>query len=304
MTTEVTPYREQLGALTPHDVREQVNLIQLVMKEVMKKDEHYGVIPGTGTKPTLLKAGAEKLCLTFRLAPSYEVVKTREGQHIDIDSTCTLLHIPSGKVFGQGMGSCSTRESKYAYRKAVRKCPNCGAEAIIKGKDFKGDGKPTGWVCFAKRGGCGTKFQDGDQAVEGQALGRTANEDLADQYNTVLKMANKRSLIAAVLNATAASDIFTQDLDEDITLEMDGSKSAAPQASPSATGASSGASPAAAADLYLNPDEVVALESMLSAERKAKLLANVSKRYKTPVTRLSQIKAEDYQDAKAFAEAA
>ena len=40
------------------------------------------------------------------------------------------------------------------------------------------------------------------------------NEDLADQYNTVLKMANKRSLVAAVLNSTAASDIFTQDIED------------------------------------------------------------------------------------------
>src|SRR3990167_2002023 len=70
---EVVPYREQLGALSAQDVRAQVNLIQEIMKEVMHKDEHYGVVPGTGTKPTLLKAGAEKLCLTFRLAPDYEI---------------------------------------------------------------------------------------------------------------------------------------------------------------------------------------------------------------------------------------
>ena len=40
------------------------------------------------------------------------------------------------------------------------------------------------------------------------------NDDLADQYNTVLKMSNKRSLVAAVLNVTAASDIFTQDIED------------------------------------------------------------------------------------------
>jgi hypothetical protein len=236
MSQALVPYEERVGALSVNDVRSQVNLIQMVMREVMKKDEHYGVIPGTGTKPTLLKAGAEKLCLTFRLDPQYEITERQEGPHLTVTSKCTLWHIPSGQRFGSGMGSCSTRESKYAYRQAQRKCPNCGAEAIIKGKDFKNEGKPTGWICFSKKGGCGTKFKDGAPEIESQKVGRTPNEDLADQYNTVLKMANKRSLVAAVLNATAASDIFTQDIedlpqpkaspmteeDQDITQEIPG----------------------------------------------------------------------------------
>src|SRR3990167_5884690 len=129
---EVIPYREQMGALSAQDVRAQVNLIQEIMREVMKKDEHYGVIPGTGTKPTLLKAGAEKLCLTFRLAPDYEIDRKIDGAHLRITSKCTLTHIPSGQRFGYGMGSCSTREAKYAYRNASRRCPACGLETIIK----------------------------------------------------------------------------------------------------------------------------------------------------------------------------
>jgi hypothetical protein len=39
-----------------------------------------------------------------------------------------------------------------------------------------------------------------------------ANPDLPDTHNTVLKMSNKRALVAAVLNVTAASEIFTQDV--------------------------------------------------------------------------------------------
>lgn len=209
-STEVVPFSERIGALSAGDVRSQVNLIQTIMGDVMKVNEHYGVIPGTGTKPTLLKAGAEKLCLTFRLDPQYEITEKQDGVHRDILSKCTLYHIPSGQRFGSGMGSCSTRESKYAYRNASKKCPACGAEAIIKGKDEYGGG----WVCFKKKGGCGAKFGDGDKGIESQATGRVANEDLPDQYNTVLKMANKRSLVAAVLNATAASDIFTQDIED------------------------------------------------------------------------------------------
>ncbi len=43
---------------------------------------------------------------------------------------------------------------------------------------------------------------------------KSQNDNPADEYNTVLKMAKKRAHIDAMLTATAASDIFTQDLDE------------------------------------------------------------------------------------------
>ena len=215
MTQELVPFAERVGALTVQDVRAQVNLIQSIMQEVMTEGEHFGTIPGMDAKKKcLFKSGAEKLCLTFRLDPQYEITERQEGQHLNIVSKCTLYHIPTGQRYGSGMGSCSTREAKYAYRQGGVKCPTCGKEAIIKGKDFKNDGLPTGWICFAKKGGCGAKFQDGDKTIESQSRGRVANEDIADQYNTVLKMANKRSLVAAVLNATAASDIFTQDIED------------------------------------------------------------------------------------------
>jgi hypothetical protein len=210
MSNDVVPYEQRIGALTVQDVQAQVNLIQHILREVMQKDQHFGVIPGTGTKPTLLKAGAEKLCLTFRLDPQYEIEQQRDGQHLTIVSKCILYHIPSGQRFGSGMGSCSTHESKYAYRQSARKCPACGAESIIQGKKEYGGG----WLCFTKKGGCNAKFADTDGLITSQIVGRVPNEDIADQYNTVLKMANKRSLVAAVLNATAASDIFTQDIED------------------------------------------------------------------------------------------
>jgi hypothetical protein len=198
------------------DVIAQVKKIQLVMSEVMIKSDpdkgiegHYGVIPGTN-KPTLLQAGADKLLLTFRLDPEFEPERVWDGKHLTVYSKCVLWHIPSGLRYGSGTGSCSTKESRYAYRKGARTCPNCGSEAIIKGKEQYGGG----WLCWDKRGGCGSKWKDGDAAIESQTTDRVPNEDLADQYNTVEKMANKRAKIAAVLNVTAASDIFTQDMED------------------------------------------------------------------------------------------
>lgn len=210
MTTEQTLAVRSSDTLSIPQLVAQVNLIQEAMSAVMHSGEHYGVIPGTGTKPSLLKPGAEKLCQLFRLDPQYEWTETVDGLHRTYTVKCTLYHIPSGNRIASGLGSCSTRESKYAYRKAERTCPECGGTTIIKGRAEYGGG----WLCYAKKGGCGSKWPDGAEIIERQETGRAPNENLPDAWNTVLKMGCKRALVAAVLNATAASDIFTQDIEE------------------------------------------------------------------------------------------
>ncbi len=187
-----------------------MQLIQEVMRAVMQEGYHYGVIPGT-EKPTLLKPGAEKLVVTFRLAPELAVELRDLGEgHREYQVKCTLRHIVTGRTYGEGVGSCSTQESRYRCRQAARSCPSCGNEAIIKGKAEYGGG----WLCFGKKGGCGAKYGEQDAAILSQPVGRIENEDICDTWNTVLKMAKKRALVDATLTATAASDIFTQDLDD------------------------------------------------------------------------------------------
>lgn len=193
-------------AMSVEKLTGQMRIIKDVMQNIMIDGEHYGTIPGCGPKKVLHKPGAEKLCVTFRLAPSYEIKKSvLRDDHREYEIICTLTHIQSGAVIAQGVGSCSTLESKYRYRNEALKCPTCGKdETIIKGKEQYGGG----WLCFGKKGGCGAKFKDGDPAIENQDRGRVEHPDPADFYNTVLKMGKKRSLTDAILTATAASDIF------------------------------------------------------------------------------------------------
>lgn len=57
------------------------------------------------------------------------------------------------------------------------------------------------------------------------------------------------------------------------------------------------------ADVFLSPDQCIALEDEFTAsgKSKTKFLTIVGKKYGTPVERLSQIKAEDFADALAYA---
>lgn len=59
----------------------------------------------------------------------------------------------------------------------------------------------------------------------------------------------------------------------------------------------------AAMDLFISIDQATALEDALKANKKPKerLLANVSRMYGSKIERLSQIKAQDYADAMAYA---
>lgn len=196
--------------ITVAEVVAQHEKIVAVMEAVMHDGVHYGKIPGI-SKPTLLKPGAEVIISALRLAPDYETEKLfSEDGHLTAISKCTLRHITTGLVIATGEGLCSSRENKYAYRNQKRSCPVCGNESIIKGKAEYGGG----WICWKKEGGCGEKFSDGDPRIENQEVGKITNPDLPDTWNTVLKMAGKRALVAAVLNGTAASDVFTQDAED------------------------------------------------------------------------------------------
>jgi hypothetical protein len=193
------------------ELTQQVSFIQEVMKGVMHQGEHFGVIPGTGSKPSLLKPGAEKLAHVFQLAPSYKVDRYEQpGDHREYEVVCEIHSIATGDFLGAGVGNCSTKEAKYRYRKAERVCPECGKPTIIKGKQEYGGG----WICFTKKGGCGAKFHDDDEAITGQNVGRVEHDNPADYYNTVKKIAKKRAFVDAVLTVTAASDIFTQDIED------------------------------------------------------------------------------------------
>jgi len=210
MTQELAVIDEKRDVITVDDVVHQVDMVKQLYEKVMKKDKHYGRIPGT-QKDTLYKAGSEKLMTMFQLVP--KIIKDEERDlgngHRDNIMTIALYHKKTGELWGEGTGSCSTMETKFRYRNKKRVCPQCKQETIIKGKDEFGGG----WICWKKNGGCGVKYPDGDPEIENQQVGKIENPDIADTYNTVRKMSYKRGIVSATISATGVSDIFTQDIE-------------------------------------------------------------------------------------------
>lgn len=181
------------GALSAVDIRAQVNLIQEVMKAVMKENEHYGKIPGC-QKPSLWKPGAEKLLMTFRIAsePAIEDLSTKDEARYRV----TRRGMTAGGMFvGAGIGEASSSEEKYRWRRAV-----CDEEWQETPEDRRREkwGKHDGKAYKTKQ----------------------IRTNIADVANTILKMADKRAYVALALNVTAASDIFAQDI-EDLPEGMD-----------------------------------------------------------------------------------
>ncbi len=217
---EVTPHQDESARFLPVmsisvAVQRRDTIVQAVQK-LMKEGQDFGAIPGT-TKPTLLQPGADKLNNLFGLVPRFILLEKLEdwlgAMHNDepffgYTVTCQLYR--GDYLMGEGIGSCNSWESKYRFRKSERVCPSCGKDSIIKGKAEYGGG----WLCFAKKGGCGAKFKAGDAAIEAQIVGKVTNPEIFDQVNTILKMANKRAKIAATLNATSAHEFFTQDMED------------------------------------------------------------------------------------------
>ena len=194
-----------------HDI-EAINRFQQIVRSTMIVDLDYGIIPGT-QKPTLLKPGAEKIAKLLKLSDQYEILDKAEDWEQPLFRyliKCRLVHLETGWLISEGLGECNSMESKYRWRESKRKCPVCGAEAIIKGKEQYGGG----WICFKKIGGCGEKWEAGDPEIEAQQIGRVENDDIYSQVNTILKMAKKRALVDAALSAGRLSDIFTQDMED------------------------------------------------------------------------------------------
>lgn len=271
---------------TAAEVRAQVNLIQEVMRAVMKDGVHFGVIPGTD-KPTLYKAGAEKVLMTFRIASTVGAIEDLSTlDEIRYRLTVRGVSQASGVVLGEGVGECSSSEEKYRWRRPVHP------------KEFEAmpeDRRREKWT------------------RTGETWHQVRTEP-ADVANTVLKMAHKRALVAMTLVVTAASDVFTQDV-EDLPEEMRDAATDTPgkpavhapqrksQASKAAPAPASEAGPADGAVHIVKVEPKSGTSKAGKAYTKWLITDSAGKTYTTFKTDIAKA-AADFRDAKTSVEIA
>lgn len=171
--------------LPMEEIRERRKVIKQILKDLMEKDVHYGIIPGT-RKPTLYKPGAEMILSTFQLSPEFEVIDRSTTDEIRYVIKTRITHYPTGIVMGHGLGEASSNEVKYKWRSAI--------------SEAEWEATPESRRRF--------KYEYNDE------VRKQVRTEIADAANTVLKMGKKRSLTDATFTVTACSDMFEQDLDD------------------------------------------------------------------------------------------
>lgn len=175
---------------TVEQMVEQRTAIVEAMRKVMKVDIDYGTIPGT-PKPTLYKPGSEKILSMFHLAATPRVEDVSTPDCIRYRVFVDVTHAPTGTFVGSGMGEASSAETKYQWREVV-----CEEEWQATPEDRRR-----------------AKWKKGFKSAPAYAV-RQVRTEMDDVANTILKMAKKRAQIDATLTVTAASDVFSQDLED------------------------------------------------------------------------------------------
>lgn len=271
--------------LTAQAYQQRQQVMAEIIRTCLHDGVDYRKMPGNPADATkaLTKAGAEKLMSVFGLRPAF-VVETKVEDWTGADHggepfflrefRCQLWR--GDFLIGEGLGSCCSWESKYRYRwvsgeEATRngykleslksrghQSSRFEFEFALQKKETTGRfGKPMEyWQRFEQAIADGTAKREQKETSKGRKMWgwsitfddtqyRMPNPDGADVANTVLKMSQKRSLVAAVLVATNASDSFTQDVDED--LELTAKHQLEPEPEPEAGSASAPAASGQAA---------------------------------------------------------
>lgn len=163
-------------------------------KSILADGRDFGKVPWI-SKPSLLKPGAEKLRLFYGLG--VEIERTSETMDIEKDFYDVTYKVSvrdkQGVTISECEGSCNTYEDNYHFRREKKPKPTKEVE------DKK------------KSEGVGRNRQFNGQRERQE---RVENTNKIGKKNTIQKMAQKRAYVWAVLNATGASEFFTQDVED------------------------------------------------------------------------------------------
>lgn len=180
--------------VSPAEALRRVQELQAFVAKVMVQNVDYGTIPGTD-KPSLFQPGAQKLAELYGLAWRFEDAQTTEDwdrAFFFYRKRCVISSRRDGRYVGDGIGSCNSREDRYAWR----------------------------WL-WDQPHGIDPKTLVTRRTKTGKTQWRVPNPDIYSLVNTIEKMACKRALVHAIIGCTRSSGVFTQDT-EDLPREVFG----------------------------------------------------------------------------------
>ncbi len=184
----VEEYRARI-VMAPQDAKALDDQLRACMRAVLREGVDYGVIPGTGGDKALFRPGAQKLLQWFGLGftcDRTEIDLDADGRKEGVTYRCTVTRqLPDGRVVALATceGYAGYDEDRYykTAEQAQRKAEE--NERFFAHRD-KRPPRPTRW----------------------QGL-----PEYRAPWNTVIKMAQKRAIVGAAKDATAASGIFGDD---------------------------------------------------------------------------------------------
>ncbi len=187
--------------LTPTEAEERLKQLQEFIARNMVEGEDYGMLPGTKTKDgerpkkILLQPGAQKLAEIYGLSIEFgderPPIERWDGDPMfAYFKKATVRRRSDGLLLGSGIGSCNSREKKYASRWVFARevPPELNCEHLPSREGIGRNNKP--YVMY-----------------------KVPNLEIFDLVNTFEKMACKRALVHAVIAVTRSSGLFTQDME-------------------------------------------------------------------------------------------
>lgn len=163
------------------------------IKSQLKEGTDFGIIPKTNKK-TLFQPGAEKIAFFFRFTIDYQLVDQKEDWETGLfyyKYKC-IVSTRDGRFVSAAERTCSSFEKKYLIGSSGEKyATESQKQRMIDRVQKEGKGGQKYWVITYRK-----------DATE-----------LYDIQNTIISMAQKRALVAAIRTATMATDIFSDSED-------------------------------------------------------------------------------------------
>lgn len=179
-----------------------------LVNRVLESGVDYGVIPGTGDKPTLLKPGAERLLTAFGTYADPIIIETEVDHDRPVEYSLTKWEFAKTKpskedadrMKAEGVGRWKKTNNGFVWQtRNDEKGTSIGFYRYVVKCNIVH--RQTGAVIASGVGSC--------SSMESKYI-----RSPRDYENTILKMAKKRAMIDATLNAFGLSERFTQDVED------------------------------------------------------------------------------------------